>query len=320
MLPRALRLAGRFPRLYKLLWADERLTALEELFARMQQAMEYQRNGLENQRSALNAQRASLENQAAILRGQSELNLEQLDMLKSSLDVPRELVEEFFGWKARNPVPERPLVSVAVATYNRAEVLTRRCIPSVLGQTYENLELIVVGDHCTDGTEEAVSRIDDPRLKFVNLPEKSVYPEDPRRRWMVAGTPPTNEAFSMARGDYITQLDDDDEYLPERLEKLVAFAGRERVRLRMAPLLGRGGRRRAAGKGREFLLRAGDERVGLLPVLVQEDRGGHRVSPADGAGRLEQVSQDQVHKPGLHALSRAAAPVPQVERGTRWIT
>ena len=202
---------GRFTELYKLLWADERLGALEEMFDRMQKAMEYQRNALENQ--------------AAILRGQSELNLEQLDLLKSSLDVPWELVEEFFEWKARNPVPERPLVSVAVATYNRSEVLTERCIPSVLGQTYENLELIVVGDHCTDGTEEAVARIDDPRLKFVNLPEKSAYPEDPRRRWMVAGTPPTNKAFSMAQGDYITQLDDDDEYLPERLEKLVAFAG-----------------------------------------------------------------------------------------------
>lgn len=211
MLPRALRLFARFPQLYKLLWADERLVALEEMFDRMQNAMEYQKNALENQ--------------AAILRGQSELNLEQLDLLKSSLDVPQELVEEFFEWKARNPVPERPLVSVAVATYNRSKVLTERCIPSVLGQTYENLELIVVGDHCTDETEEAVARIDDPRLKFVNLPEKSVYPEDPRRRWMVAGTPPTNEAFSMARGDYVTQLDDDDEYLPDRLEKLVSFAG-----------------------------------------------------------------------------------------------
>ena len=107
MLPRALRLAGRFPQLYKLLWADERLVALEEMFDRMQKSMEYQKNALENQ--------------AAILRGQSELNLEQLDLLKSSLDVPQELVEEFFEWKARNPVPERPLVSVAVATYNRAE-------------------------------------------------------------------------------------------------------------------------------------------------------------------------------------------------------
>lgn len=211
MPPRSLRLLARFPQLYKLLWADERLVALEEMFDRMQKAMEYQKNALENQ--------------AAILRGQSELNLEQLDLLKSSLDVPQELVEEFFEWKARNPVPEQPLVSVAVATYNRSKALTERCIPSVLGQTYENLELIVVGDHCTDETEEAVARIDDPRLKFVNLPEKSVYPEDPRRRWMVAGTPPTNEAFSMARGDYVTQLDDDDEYLPDRLEKLVAFAG-----------------------------------------------------------------------------------------------
>ena len=172
----------RLPRLHRLLWMEDRVAALE---AEMRQ-----------------------------LQGVSQ----ELDTLKSSLDVPQELVEEFFGWRANNPIPEEPLVSVAVATYNRARLLTERCIPSVLGQTYTNLEMIVVGDGCTDDTEERVAEFKDPRLKFVNLPERDVYPTDPTRRWLVAGTRPTDEAFSMVTGDFVSQLDDDDEYLPERLE------------------------------------------------------------------------------------------------------
>jgi len=126
----------------------------------------------------------------------------------------------------RTPIPKEPLVSVCVATYNRARILTERCIPSILSQTYPKLELIVVGDGCSDETEELVAKIDDARLKFVNLPERGRYPDDPMRRWMVAGTQAMNHAMSLARGDYVTHLDDDDEYLPERLEKLVAFAAK----------------------------------------------------------------------------------------------
>jgi len=134
------------------------------------------------------------------------------------------MVEEFQEWKARNPIPDRPFVSVCIPTYNRSKLLTERSIPSVLRQTYNHLELIVVGDGCTDETEESVARIEDPRLRFVNLPTRGVYPSDPLRRWMVAGTPAVNRALELAQGDYITHLDDDDEYLPERLKKLVEFA------------------------------------------------------------------------------------------------
>ena len=148
----------------------------------------------------------------------------QVDRFKSSLQVDPALHEELRLWKASHPIPERPLVSVCVATYDRKEILLSRCIPSVLAQTYAHLELIVVGDGCTDGTPEAVGRIADPRLRFVNLPQRGRYPGDPERRWMVAGTAPINHALSMARGDWVTHLDDDDEYLPERLETLVAFA------------------------------------------------------------------------------------------------
>jgi glycosyltransferase involved in cell wall biosynthesis len=149
---------------------------------------------------------------------------EQVDLLLCRQDVPPGLAEEFGLWKSRHPVPDRPLVSVCVATYNRARLLTERCLPSILRQTYRRLELIVVGDGCDDETETAVAHIDDPRLTFVNLPCRGAYPADPALRWMVAGTPAMNHAMSMARGDFVTHLDDDDEFLPERLEKLVAFA------------------------------------------------------------------------------------------------
>jgi hypothetical protein len=66
----------------------------------------------------------------------------QLDVLKSSLEVPPEMVDEFLAWKSQNPIPSHPLVTVIVATYNRSRLLTERCIPSILGQTYANLELI----------------------------------------------------------------------------------------------------------------------------------------------------------------------------------
>jgi glycosyltransferase involved in cell wall biosynthesis len=158
------------------------------------------------------------------LRAEIDLLRKQVDTLKSSLEVPNALIEEFFAWKGTHPVPDTPLVSVCVCTWNRAKLLTERCIPSILGQTWKNLELIVVGDGCTDDTEERVAAIADRRLTFVNQTERGAYPQDPERRWMVAGTHAINRARSMAKGDYVTQLDDDDEYIKDRLEKLVRFA------------------------------------------------------------------------------------------------
>ena len=147
-----------------------------------------------------------------------------VDLFKSSLEVPWQLFDEFREWRARTPIPKEPLVSVCVATYNRARLLTERSIPSVLSQTYPNFELIVIGDGCTDDTAELVAKVGDPRLRFVNLPEQGRYPAEPLRKWLVAGTPALNHAMSLAQGDYVTHLDDDDEYLPDRLEKLVTFA------------------------------------------------------------------------------------------------
>jgi glycosyltransferase involved in cell wall biosynthesis len=114
-----------------------------------------------------------------------------------------------------------PLVSICIATYNRAALLRDRSLRSCLNQTYRNIEIIVVGDACTDETEKVMAKVSDPRVRFVNLKQRGDYPLEPHLRWMVAGTAAVNHALSMAKGDFITHLDDDDEHAPERVEALL---------------------------------------------------------------------------------------------------
>lgn len=114
-----------------------------------------------------------------------------------------------------------PLVSICIATFNRAELLRERSLRSCLDQTYRNIEIIVVGDACTDDTERMMATVSDSRVRFVNLKQRGEYPEDPHLRWMVAGTAAVNHALGMASGHFITHLDDDDEHAPERLEVLL---------------------------------------------------------------------------------------------------
>ncbi|MGA7987263.1 MAG: glycosyltransferase [Candidatus Dormiibacterota bacterium] len=117
-----------------------------------------------------------------------------------------------------------PLISVRVATYNRGDVLFERTIPSVLAQTYRKFEVIIVGDGCNDNTAARVERLGDPRIGFVNMPHRGVYPDDPVHRWMVAGSPAMNLGAQLAKGTWIAPIDDDDEFSPDHLELLLAAA------------------------------------------------------------------------------------------------
>jgi glycosyltransferase involved in cell wall biosynthesis len=119
-------------------------------------------------------------------------------------------------------IPESPpLVTVRIATFNRGELVRDRAIASALGQTYANLEVVVVGDGCDAATERAVRSVKDPRVRFENLRERGRYPDDPRLRWMVAGSAPMNRALDLARGDWIAPLDDDDEFTSDHIEALL---------------------------------------------------------------------------------------------------
>jgi len=63
-----------------------------------------------------------------------------------------------------------PAVSVVIPTYNRAH-LVGRAIRSVLNQTYQDFEIIVVDDGSTDNTEEVVKSFNDPRIRYIRHEE-----------------------------------------------------------------------------------------------------------------------------------------------------
>lgn len=127
-----------------------------------------------------------------------------------------------------------PLVSVTIATYNRAQILVERAVASALNQTYQKIEVIVVGDGCTDNTAERLAEVDDPRLRFINLPERGKYPENPKHRWMVAGTYPINRAQSEAKGSWIAHLDDDAIWEQDHVEVMLREAFERNLELAYA--------------------------------------------------------------------------------------
>lgn len=127
------------------------------------------------------------------------------------------------GWALR-PHGAQPLVSIITPTWNRGELLTARTLPSLIAQTYRNWEAVIVGDACTDDTGARIAALGDPRIRFENLVERGVYPEEPLKRWMVAGCAPANRALKLARGEWTAYLDDDDVLVESHLQTLVRFA------------------------------------------------------------------------------------------------
>jgi glycosyltransferase involved in cell wall biosynthesis len=102
--------------------------------------------------------------------------------------------------------PAKPKVTVIIPTFNRATIVGR-AIRSVLAQTCQDWELIVIDDCSTDGTEQAVTSFSDPRIKYIR---------QDRNRGAGAAR---NTGIRGARGEYVAFLDDDDEWLPEKLQK-----------------------------------------------------------------------------------------------------
>ena len=126
---------------------------------------------------------------------------------------------------------QEPLVSVRIATYNNAKLLAERALASVLRQTYEHYEVVVVGDRCSDDTEDVIKMLNNKKIRFYNLPDRGRYPEDPHARWMVAGTIPMNMGAELAKGTWIAPLDDDDEFTDDHIQVLLAECLKNRVEL-----------------------------------------------------------------------------------------
>ncbi|MGE5531133.1 MAG: glycosyltransferase family 2 protein, partial [Bacteroidota bacterium] len=91
-----------------------------------------------------------------------------------------------------------PLITVIIPTYNRLDHL-RAAVRTVLGQTYRSLELIVVDNNCTDGTDACVRRFvrEDRRVRHVQEDTQGINPA-------------RNRGLSEAHGEWVAYLDDDE--------------------------------------------------------------------------------------------------------------
>ncbi|MCX8082789.1 MAG: glycosyltransferase family 2 protein [bacterium] len=103
-----------------------------------------------------------------------------------------------------------PLVSIIIPVYNRAELLPRT-LKSVVNQTYRNIEIIVVDDGSDEDIKIICDRFNDPRIRYIRHTENKGLPSA------------RNTGIRMSKGDFITFLDSDDEYIPERIDKQVKF-------------------------------------------------------------------------------------------------
>lgn len=101
-----------------------------------------------------------------------------------------------------------PLITVVIPAFNRQHTISY-CLDSVLLQTYQNLEVIVVDDCSSDGTVSLVNSYPDARVRCIVL-EKKTGAQGAR-----------NRGIREAKSDWIAFHDSDDEWLPYKLEKQV---------------------------------------------------------------------------------------------------
>ena len=100
--------------------------------------------------------------------------------------------------------PETPLISIIIPTYNRANLLPK-AIQSILEQTYQNWELIIIDNYSDDGTKEVVDSFRDPRISMILIP----------RTGSVAAS--RNMGVHHSNGEWISFLDSDDWWFPTKL-------------------------------------------------------------------------------------------------------
>lgn len=110
---------------------------------------------------------------------------------------------------------QRPAVSVVIPTYNWSSAL-RYAIKSVLHQSIQDFEILVVGDGCTDDSEAVVTEFGDSRIRWHNL--ECNYGS----QWVA-----NNYANEQAQGDWIAYLGHDDIWYPTHLEAILRAAARE---------------------------------------------------------------------------------------------
>lgn len=110
-----------------------------------------------------------------------------------------------------DPDMKEDLVSIIMSTYNNA-LYIEKAIQSVLSQTYNNFEFIIINDCSSDNTSQIVNKISDPRIVYIENKENLGLIEN------------LNTGISFAKGKYIARIDSDDYWIdPDKLKKQVFF-------------------------------------------------------------------------------------------------
>lgn len=110
------------------------------------------------------------------------------------------------------------LVSIIVPSYKREKWMVKRAIDSLLNQTYKNIEIIIIDDNARDDLQEYRRQIQElindyssPLIRYI------------KNDINLGGSGSRNVGIQNSKGTYITFLDDDDKYLPEKIEKQLKF-------------------------------------------------------------------------------------------------
>lgn len=98
------------------------------------------------------------------------------------------------------------LVSIVIPTFNRATDL-KRALSSIISQTYEDWEVLIVDNHSTDGTDALLTTLADPRISFFKIHNEGI----------IAAS--RNLGIEKAKGEFIAFLDSDDWWTPEKLAR-----------------------------------------------------------------------------------------------------
>jgi glycosyltransferase involved in cell wall biosynthesis len=153
--------------------------------------------------------------------------------------------------------PTFAMISLVMPTYQRSGTIAR-AIRSVLRQTHEDWELVVVDDGSTDDTAAVVAGAGDRRVRFVRLPQN-----------LGVGAA-RNRGLDEARGEFIGMLDSDDELVPTALETLL------RARADVNPRLDAVSCNCVDATTRRFTGRGlGRDRYLTVPLVLERARGEH---------------------------------------------
>jgi glycosyltransferase involved in cell wall biosynthesis len=129
---------------------------------------------------------------------------------------PKKLIRKLIVNEGKRMHPEKKIVSIIIPTYKRSDFLFR-AVDSALNQTYKNIEIIIVDDngknsiHSTENLKKLEKYKDDIRIIY-HINEENLGCALAR-----------NEGIKLSKGEYVTFLDDDDIYLPEKVEKQISL-------------------------------------------------------------------------------------------------